>query len=291
MEIIDTLKRMGAKRIFVQYPEGLQLKIQEIARKLEMSEFEVILSLEPAYGACDIRDVEAERFDCDTILHIGHTDFGIKSEIPVVYWDYFLVVDPIPILEKEFRKLGRFKKIGLVTTVQFIKAMKKTQEYLKGKDKEVLLHKTLKYPGQILGCNVEAATGIEDMVDCFLYVGAGKFHPLGVALKVKKPVLSLDLEKKEIYDLANEKMKWLKRKAWHEAKLKDAKKIGIIISWKKGQSKIRKAMKLKKELEGKNKEVYILAFDRIMKEKIEGLKFDCLINLACPRLDEEFIVS
>lgn len=291
MEIADTLKRMGAKRILIQYPEGLQLRIQEISRRLERSGFEIILCLEPTHGACDIRDTEAERLECDVILHIGHTDFGVKSEIPVVYWDYSIVVDPLPILERDIKKLEKFKKIGLVTTVQFIKAMKKVQEHLKKIGKEVFLHKSLKYSGQILGCNVDAAKRIEDKVDCFLYVGAGKFHPLGVALKVKKPVFSLDLEKNEIYSLGKEKMKWLKKKAWHEVKLKDAKKVGIIISWKKGQNNIREAMRLKKELEGKDKEVYILAFDRIMKEKIEGLKFDCLINLACPRLDEEFIVS
>ena len=289
MKIVDTLKRMGVKRIFIQYPEGLQLRIQEMIRELEKNEFDVILCLEPTYGACDIRDTEAEALGCDVILHIGHTDLGLKSEIPVVYWGYFIVVNPLPILEKEIKKLEKFKKIGLVTTVQFIKAMKKVQEYLKERGKEVFLHKSLKYPGQILGCNVEAAEAIEDMIDCFLYVGAGKFHPLGVALKVKKPVFSLDLEKKEIYDLKNEKFKWLKKEAWHEAKLKDAKKVGIIISWKKGQNKIREAMRLKKRLEEKGKEVYILAFDRVLKEKIEGLKLDCLVNLACPRLDEEFI--
>jgi len=193
MEIVDTLKRIGAKRIFVQYPEGLQLRIQEMSRQLEENGFEVILCLEPTYGACDIRDEEAQRLECDVILHIGHSDMGMKSEIPVFYWDYFFTVDPIPIIEKEVKKLEKFKKIGLLTTVQFVKAMKKVQEYLKGKGKEVFLHKSLKYPGQILGCNVDAAKEIEGMVDCFLYVGAGKFHPLGVALKVKKPVFSLDL--------------------------------------------------------------------------------------------------
>jgi len=187
--------------------------------------------------------------------------------------------------------MEKFKKIGLLTSVQFIQAMKKVEDYLKKNGKEVYLHKSLKYPGQILGCNLESAKIIEDMVDCFLYVGAGKFHPIGIALKVKKPVFSLDLEKKEIYNLELEKIKWLKKKAWHEAKLKDAKKVGIIISWKKGQNKIREAMKLKKELEKNGKEVYILAFDRIEKEKIEGLKFDCLINFACPRLDEEFFIA
>ncbi len=47
--------------------------------------------------------------------------------------------------------------------------------------------------------------------------------------------------------------------------------------------------KLKKVLDKEGKEVSILAFDNFKKEKIEGLKFDVLLNLACPRLDDELI--
>jgi len=287
MEIVDKLKRMGAVRILIQYPEGLKLKIQEISKQFEREGFETVICCEPCFGACDIRDVEAERLDCDTILHIGHSDFDIKTQVPVVYWDYFYVVDPLPILKKEIEKLKKFKRIGLVTSLQFVRIMEKVRKYLKEIGKEVYLHKSLKYPGQILGCNVQSAKRIENKVDCFLYVGAGKFHPLGVAKEVKKPVFSLDLEKKLIYNLDKEKMKWLKKKAWHNAKLNDAKRVGIIVSWKKGQNKINKAKKLKKKLEETDKEVYILAFDEVRKEKIEGLKFDCLVNLTCPRLDYE----
>lgn len=288
--IIEKLKRMGARRIFIQYPEGLRYKIQDISKEIEKEGFEVILSCEPCYGACDLRDTEAVRLGCDTLLHIGHTSLGIKAELPVVYWEYFYKVDiPSEILEKEIKKLKKFKRIGLLTSVQFVPAMKKVKEYLEEKKKEVFVHKSLKYPGQILGCNVNAAKRIEDKVDCFLYVGAGKFHPLGVAKEVKKPVFSLDLEKKQIYSLEQEKKKWLKKKAWYESKLKDAKKIGIIVSWKKGQNRIKEAEKLKKELGKEGKEVSILAFDRITEEKLEGLRFDCLIDLACPRLEDEIM--
>jgi diphthamide biosynthesis enzyme Dph1/Dph2-like protein len=71
--------------------------------------------------------------------------------------------------------------------------------------------------------------------------------------------------------------------------LDDAKKVGIIISWKKGQNKIKEAERMKRKLEKRGKEVYILAFDNVSKDKIEGLKLDCLINLACPRLDDDLI--
>ena len=84
-------------------------------------------------------------------------------------------------------------------------------------------------------------------------------------------------------------MKWLKKRAWFKGKLEDAKSVGILVSWKKGQNRIEEARKLKKELESKGKEVTILAFDSVDKNKIEGMKFDCLISLACPRLDDEYI--
>jgi 2-(3-amino-3-carboxypropyl)histidine synthase len=256
---------------------------------LEDSGLEAVICCEPTYGACDVRDEEAMRLGCDVILHIGHSDFGIKSKLPVIYWDYLYDVNPLPILKKEIRKLKDFKKIGLVTSLQFVKAMEKVKKYLKRKGKKVYIHKSLKYPGQILGCDVSAAEKIEDKVDCFLYVGAGKFHPLGIAIKTNKPVFSLDIEKKEICSLEKERRKWMKKKAWYDSRLEDAKKVGIIVCWKKGQIRIDKAMKLKKELQGKGKEVSIIALDNFTKEKVEGLKFDVLLNFACPRLNDELI--
>jgi len=289
MDILKELKKKGVKRIFVQYPEGLKLRIQDIVKKIENNDFEVVICCEPCYGACDIRDYEAERLSCDVILHIGHSDLKIKSKVPVIYWEYFYTVDPIPVLKKETKKLKKFKRIGLITSVQFVKAMDKVKDHLKNIGKKVYIHKSLKYPGQILGCNVDAAKKIEDRIDCFLYIGAGKFHPIGVAINTKKPVFSLDLEKNKLYSLETERKKWLKKKAWHDSKLEHARKVGIIVCWKKGQGRMGEGRRLKKELKNKGKEVSILAFDDFKKEKIEGLKFDVLVNLACPRLDDEII--
>jgi len=289
MKIPKKLKKIRGAKIFLQYPEGLKLRIQEISKELEKEGFEVVICCEPTFGACDIRDEEAKRLGCNLILHIGHSDFGVKSKVPVLYWDYFYTVNPIPILEKEINKLKDFKKIGLITTIQFIKSMDKVKERLEKLEKKIFVYKSLTHPGQIIGCNVNAAKKIENEVDCFLFVGAGKFHPLGVALSVEKPVFSLDLERGVVYSLEEERKRWMKKKLWHDAKLLDARKIGIIVCWKKGQNKIEEARKLKKSLEAGGKEVYILAFDKITKEKIEGLKFDCLVNLACPRVEDELI--
>lgn len=282
-EIIRELKEIKARRIFVQFPEGLKLRIQDITKQLEKEGFEVILCLEPNYGACDIKEHAAKSLNCDAILNIGHANFGIKTKIPVIYWEYFIDADPVPILEKEFEKIKNFKKIGLVTSIQFVNCIPKVKEFLERKGKTPFVHKSLQYPGQILGCNLDAAKKIEGKVDCFLCISAGKFYGLGLVLSTDKPVFCLDLEKNEIYGLDDLKKRIQKIIEWNKAQLKDARRVGLMVSWKKGQI-LGNPFKTRKELEKDGKEVFILAMDEISMEKIEGLKLDMLINFSCPRV-------
>lgn len=284
---LEKLKSYKAKRVFVQYPEGIKLRIQKIAKDIEDAGYEVVVCTEPCFGACDIRDFEAARLGCDTILHIGHEEFVPQSEImlPVIYWEYFIDVDPLPILkdEKQFSKLGRYKRIGLVTSIQFVHALPKVKEFLEKAGKETYVHKSLQYPGQVLGCNLDAAIEIEDKLDCFLCISAGKFYGWGLTIFTEKPVLCLDLERKEIFSLDDLKKKILKIIAWNKAQFKDARNIAILVSWKKGQIKSG-VFDIKKKLEKLGKNVYILAMDEITPEKLMGLDVDFLVNCACPRI-------
>lgn len=282
-EVVKKLKAIKAKRVFVQFPEGLKLKIQNISDDLEKEGFEVVLCMERVYGGCDVREDEAKRLKCDAILHIAHEDFGMKTELPVVYWNYFINVDPLPALEKEFHKLEAFKKIGLVTSLQFVHVLPKVAKYLESHGKKVFIHKSLQFPGQMLGCRVEAGLAIENKVDAFLCISAGKFYPLGLAIRTNKTVLNLDLERQQIHDMKEQKMRVKKFFEWNKAQLKEAKKVGLIVSWKCGQV-FSNPSKIKQQLEKQGKKVYILSFDEFSSDKIEGLKLDMLINTACPRI-------
>ncbi|MFH0711153.1 MAG: diphthamide biosynthesis enzyme Dph2 [Candidatus Aenigmatarchaeota archaeon] len=282
-DAVKKLKKLHAKRIFVQFPEGLKMKIQEIAKELEKKGFEVILSLESTWGGCDIREHEAKLLRCDAILHIAHEDYGIKTKIPVVYWEYFFDVNPVPVLEKDFDKLKDFQKIGIVTSLQYVKTIPKVKDFLEKRGKKVFVNKSLKHPGQVLGCNLSAGIKLEKKVDCFLCISAGKFYSLGLIFKTGKPTFNLDLENQQIYQLDDLKMKILKIIEWNKSELKDAKRIGLLVSWKKGQM-FGDPFKMKKQLEKQGKEVYILAMDELSKSKIEGLKLDFLINFSCPRI-------
>ena len=80
-------------------------------------------------------------------------------------------------------------KIGLISSVQFVDYLKTIKYYLEKKNKKIFLEKgKQKYKGQILGCDVSAAKKIEKKSDAFLYIGDGRFHPLGIALKTDKKV-------------------------------------------------------------------------------------------------------
>ena len=279
---VKKLNEYKAKRVFVQYPEGIKLKVQSIAKALENDGFEVVVCTEPCFGACDIRDYEAMRLGCQVILHIGHEDYGAESDLPVVFWEYFIPSDPTPILEKEFAKLGKYERIGLVTSIQFVDAIEKVKKFLEKRGKKVVAHTALQHAGQILGCHLEAATKIEPDVDAFLCISAGKFYGLGLVMKTNKPMLCLDLERGEIFDLIDFKRKVEKIIAWNKSEFEDARKVAILVSWKRGQAKL--PFDLKKRLEAKGKEVYIFAMDEITPEKLMGLKIDAAINLACPRI-------
>lgn len=84
------------------------------------------------------------------------------------------------------------KRIGLITTVQFVEHLNEIKEELEKHKKKVFIGKgKQQYKGQVLGCDFSSAEDISNKVDCFLYFGTEKFHPIGVALKTRKEVFIL----------------------------------------------------------------------------------------------------
>jgi 2-(3-amino-3-carboxypropyl)histidine synthase len=282
-DAIKELKKLKANRVFIQYPEGIKLKIEQIAKKIEQSGIEVVICVEECFGACDVRDFEAKLLGCDVVLHIGHEKFFDSKLLPVVFWEYFIDVDPVPIVEKELSKLDGFERIGLVTSIQFVHSLPAVKQFLERVGKKVFTHKDLQHEGQVLGCRLDAATAIEKKVDCFLCITAGKFYALGIVLETSKPVFCLDLERKQIESLDDFKKKIEKILAWNRVQLKDARRVGLLVSWKKGQFNA-KVFDVKKKLERKGKEVFVLAMDKITPDKLYGLKLDACVNFACRRL-------
>lgn len=278
-EAIKKMKESKVNRVFIQLPEGLRAKSLEIADLLERNGFIPIICLENTFGACDLRDDEALKLECDAILHIGHNDFGfewLKSKLPVFYVEWFSEKEGIENFKKILETFKDFKKVGIVYSIQYKKCFEKIVELLKNSGKEIFVNGN----GQIIGCNYSNATIFENKVDAFLVISSGKFHALGLALKTNKPVFVFDVELNDVFRV--EAKRYLKLIEWNKKVFEESKNVGLLVSWKKGQLKDFK--NVKERIEKLGKRVYVLAFDELSESLLEGLKLDCLVNLACPRI-------
>jgi 2-(3-amino-3-carboxypropyl)histidine synthase len=129
---------------------------------------------------------------------------------------------------------------------------------------------------------------VEDKVDCFLFIGSGRFHPLGLQENVSKPVFFLDLEKKNLTNFFREKGRMETLRIMRTQKAKDLKNFGIVVSTKPGQTNLGTAERVRDKLRSKGKNAYVLVADQLTPEKLIGLKIDVIVNTACPRMREDF---
>jgi 2-(3-amino-3-carboxypropyl)histidine synthase len=193
------------------------------------------------------------------------------------------------LVEKIRREIKNYEKIGIFTTVQFIEKLGRLKKEIERLGKKVLIGKgkLTKYPGQVLGCDLRAIEEIKSKVDCLLYLGSGKFHPLGV--KIAKPIIIADPLTNEVSKISKEEIKRLERRRRIAiAKVREAKKLGMLVSTKPGQYGLRKAIELKQKLEKKGKEVFIFIFDTLAPNELLNFPgIEVWINTACPRLSEE----
>ena len=178
-------------------------------------------------------------------------------------------VKSLKVDEKIFHKLKG--KVGIIYSLQFEDCALEAKKILSG---SVVL-------GQVLGCN--ASNALEEDVDCYLFLGGGRFHALRVVEKTGKDVYVFDGEscskvsKKELE-------KFEKRKKGLFLKFLRAKKVGILVSLKPGQENFSRSLKFLKSL--KDKEGYIFLMDEIDLGKLEDFKdIECWVNTACPRIE------
>ncbi|MBN2095451.1 MAG: diphthamide biosynthesis enzyme Dph2 [Candidatus Aenigmarchaeota archaeon] len=274
--LVEELKSKKYMRVLLQAPEGLKTRAGEISEAIEKEVgIETIISGEPCYGACDLPIEEAKLMGCGAIIHLGHSDFGVKTDVPVIYLPLEYRPEIPKGLEEKLRGLPE-KNVSLYSSVQFKPALDWLEETLKKQGKTVEEKKI------ILGCSE-----VKNDSELSIFIGSGKFHPLAISAGNGR-VLRIDLEKGEISDLSEHIKREQMKKFARLEKLKDAKSVGILVSKKPGQFH-KEFGELRKKLSQQGKRAEVLIFDEITDEKLLGLPYDAYINTACPRiLDNSF---
>jgi 2-(3-amino-3-carboxypropyl)histidine synthase len=272
-DLIEQLNRKGAKKVALQFPEGLKRRAAEYAAVLNDAGFEVIISGDPCYGACDLALGTLEY--ADLLVHFGHAP--VDDQPRVIFQPYRVGFD-LAVLENVLPLL-KGKTLGLVTTVQHVHLIPKMEEFFKSKGIDVRVaggSGRTPHRGQVLGCSFAAAKTAR--ADECLFVGTGLFHPLGIALATGARVISLDPLTGTALEVSGDSL--LRKRFAMMEKARGAKSVGIIVSTKSGQQR----MELARRLISLSPGAVIIAMQEVTPDELLNLGFACYVNTACPRL-------
>ena len=206
-----------------------------------------------------------------------------------------------PVLENALKEITE-KKIGLLSTVQHVHQLPEAKKYLEKHGKEIYVGVPLRFKdlvskqgiysvhaGQVLGCDASAAADVADKVECSLYIGTGRFHPLEILFKTDKKVYTADPFTGIVEEMAQEhKKKYMAKQAVRMANAKEAKCFGVLISTKPGQYYWNSVQQIKELAKKHGKEVVVLVADTIDPQSLLNFpQVDCYINTACPSIVED----
>lgn len=288
--IIDEIKKRKAERILIQLPDGMKPIAFTLSKELEeKTNSEIILSGGSCYGGCDLATNQAIDAEADLIVHFGHSRFVLdETTVPVMYIDARVHLEIPQIIDKIETAIKKYKKIGLTATIQHVHQLQKIAQYLEKKGfKTYIGNSTEKtpYKGQILGCNYSTVKNNSGL-DAFLFIGPGLFHPTGLALATKKPVIAFNpfnnltqkIEEKDIMNIAKKRMAAI-------TIAKNARKIGIIVSTKPGQFKKDAIRYLKEGFKKNGVDTSFIYIDDISLDTLQNFaEADAYIVTACPRI-------
>lgn len=285
--LFAALKSARPVRIVLQVPAGLVRNAHDLALQLrEETGARVIVATRACFGACDFpsRD-EAPKADVAVVL--GHSPI---PNVPVVRPTYFVEMrdsagDP-EALASTVARAGLPHRIGLVASVQHLDLVAPFSAALERGGRIVSVgrgDRRLAYPAQALGCNYTGAEAVAKDVDAFLFLGTGRFHPVGLAFAVDRPVWSLDPLQNQL-EAPIERGALVRRRQLAVAAARDARRWGILVSSFAGQNRMPTALALQERAQARGRDAEILTFDRLDPRDLEGRALDAYVNTACPRI-------
>ena len=288
--VVGEIKSRGARRVLLQLPDGLRpvaISIAEALRKL--TDAEVILNGDSCYGACDLALSQAEIIEADLIVHYAHSKLLQSTPIPVIYIEAFMDFDSNVLIEKALPHMKDWENIGITGTIQHTHKLEEIAETLKGVGVNPIIPEGIEkipYPGQVLGCDYTPAASISEQVDGYLFVGAGKFHPLGLTMTTGKPVVMANPYNMESEALPDSTvMQVAKKRMAAITAAKQASLYGIVVTMKPGQYRLTQAHDLQEKLVEQGKRGYIIFLNEAGTIQLGSFtEPEAFIITACPRL-------
>jgi 2-(3-amino-3-carboxypropyl)histidine synthase len=266
-------------------PEGLKVHAQAVVRDLEVRTGSSFLIVgDPCYGACDY--TVRFRDYADALVQFGHADIpSMPRDEGVLFVEIFVDLDITQLLERALPKLEA--RIGLLTTVQHVGTLPRVREWLEAHGKKVFIGRgdaRIRFEGQVLGCNITVVEPIKGLVDQFVYIGSGNFHPLSVAIESDKPVLVLDPMMNEVREIGDLKDRILRQRFAAITKASEAQRFLVLVSTKVGQTRMEMARELKRKAETHGRSAEIVLLEEFHPDRLLPYDADAYVSTACPRI-------
>jgi 2-(3-amino-3-carboxypropyl)histidine synthase len=280
----------GASRVLLQLPDGMRpfaFQIAEYIRKTTSAE--VVISGDSCYGACDLASRQAVELNVDLLIHYGHSSFGLAINVPVLYVEARIPFDVSKMVGAVLPSISGWERVGLTSTIQHTTQLSEVAEALKQNGVKALIGEGVGITpeaGQVLGCSYAAATKLPEEVDGYIFIGGGKFHPLGLALATGRPIVVANPYNGSVtrFD-ESELMRLAKRRMALITAVKTARTIGVLVSSKPGQRALPDAIYLTEKLGDREIRAFVIYLDEVRADQLNNFnEAEAFIETACPRI-------
>ncbi|CAD25630.2 similarity to HYPOTHETICAL PROTEINS YIK3_yeast [Encephalitozoon cuniculi GB-M1] len=280
-KVLRTIRRLGAKRVTLQFPDGLlrySFVIMDVIEKYTGAE--CILLNDVVYGGCCIDD---ESIASDLLVHYGHSCLvpvgEMSTKVLYIFVDIRIDIDhAAEMIRRNFQG-----KIGVIGTIQFnssINRLKRVLDEERGGVECTLPQIRPLSSGEVLGCTAPKIEGVSAVIS----IGDGRFHLEGAM--IRNPHL-------RFYKYCPFSRRMTQESYDHSTMLSDRKSeirkafsgrsFGVILGslGRQGnRSILRSVVDRLKEYD-----VYLIMLDEISPKKLERYNFiDSFVQISCPRL-------
>jgi 2-(3-amino-3-carboxypropyl)histidine synthase len=185
---VSKIRASGAKRVALQFPEGLLIFACTIADIVgSFTGADTVILGDVTFGACCVDDLGAAALSCDFLVHYGHSCLvpvgDMARGVRVLYVFVDISFDIKHLCESIRSNFPCSARLVLAGTIQFAGALGAIREAL-SKDYPALSVPQARplSPGEVLGCTAPVLT---DAADALIFVADGRFHL--EALMIRNP--------------------------------------------------------------------------------------------------------
>lgn len=203
---IHRIRSSGAKKVALQFPEGLLLFATTISDILTQfcPGVETLIMGDVTYGACCIDDYTARALGCDMLVHYAHSCLVPVdvTRIKTLYVFVTIGIDTSHFIDTIANSFQRGKRIAMVGTIQFNSTLHSAKGELERAGLHIIIPQVAPLSkGEILGCTAPSLKSDNNIKDSrsdiptlsspdgcpsqkeqdgepliLLYVGDGRFH-------------------------------------------------------------------------------------------------------------------